>query len=198
MHMTIPAGTTMERYGEALPALLDWLQANQIEVSYVSGAEPLEITGERIEWFDRRFAAVSGRSFVPVTVPMPEDLLGYLAARFGCVYGEGDVRPDNSAHRLPPDDEAASLDDIAPLIDQLRAARSDAKAVKEREDEAKLEILARLKATNREYGTVAGQRVVHAKSVTSNTFQTVAFRQAHPELAAEFTQPKTSIRLEIV
>lgn len=195
MILVIPASTPMDRFGEALPALSWWLQSNNVEPANVSGLHELSITTDQISGSDR---LTGDKFFVSVGVPMPADLLGYLAARFGASYGEGDVVPDNAFQRLQPDSDAASLDDIAPLIDQLRAARADAKAAKEREDEAKLEILARLKATGREYGTVAGQRVVHAKPVTSNTFQTVKFRAAHPDLAAEFTEAKTSIRLEIV
>lgn len=195
MILVIPPNTTMDRFGDALPALSAWLDQNGVTPGYVSGLHELSITTDQIAGSYRE---TGEKFFQPVTVPMPLDLLGYLTARFGGSYGPGDVVPDNSAHRLQPDEETAPLDDIAPLVDQLRAARADAKAAKEREDEAKAEILARLKATNREYGTVAGQRVVHAKTVVSNNFQTVKFRAAHPDLAAEFTEPKTSIRLEIV
>lgn len=195
MILVIPANTTMDRFGEALPTLSQWLAENGVMPGNVSGLHELAITTDQIAGSDR---VTGDKFFAPVTVPMPQDLLGYLTARFGGSYGPGDVVPDNAAHRLQPDDEAAPLDDIAVMVDRLRQARLDAKAAKEREDEAKAEILARLKATGREYGTVAGQRVVHAKEVTSNTFQTVKFRAAHPDLAAEFTEPKISIRLEIV
>lgn len=196
MILVIPANTTMDRFGDALPTLSSWLDANGVDPATVSGLHDLNIESHKISGHSR----TTGQRFeAPVVEPMWQDLLGYLAARFGCVYGGGEVAPMIAREdRLQPDEEAAPLDDIAPLIDQLRQARADSKAAKEREDEAKAEILARLKQTGREYGTVAGQRVVHAKSVTSNTFQTVRFRAAHPDLAAEFTEPKTSIRLEIV
>lgn len=201
MYLMIPANTPMERFGDALPALSDWLRANDVDPANVSGLHPLAIETHKISGHDR----VTGARFEAKTqMPMPVELVGYLATRFGAVYDSGDPIPDNASFRLQvngvpaTDEETAPLDDIAPLVDQLRAARADGKAAKEREDEAKAEILARLKATNREYGTVAGQRVVHAKTVVSNNFQTVKFRAAHPELAAEFTEPKTSVRLEIV
>lgn len=195
MILVIPANTTMDRFGEALPALSAWLKDNNVWPANVSGLHELSFTTDQIAGSDR---LTGDKFFAPIIAPMPEELLGYLAARFGASYGEGDVVPDNADQRLSPDGETASLDDVAQLIDQLRQARADSKAAKEREDEAKLEIMARLKSTGKEYGSVNGQRVVHAKTVKSNTFQTVKFRSVHPELAAEFTEEKTSIRLEIV
>lgn len=203
MILVIPANTPAEKFGNGFHPLMNWLRQNAVDPYRVSGKHSLEIRGDNVE--GHYFSGLSPTDnatytpfTAPIVAPMAPELSGYLAARFGASWDGADAIPDNSAHRLQPDEEAAPLDDIAPLIDQLRQARADSKAAKEREDEAKAEILARLKQTGREYGTVAGQRVVHAKSVTSNTFQTVKFRAAHPDLAAEFTEPKTSIRLEIV
>lgn len=195
MHMTIPAGTTMEQFGDALPALSAWLQKSGIPPADVSGFYDLTITSDQVTYFER-----SSEDFRAVNLgtPMPEDLLGYLAARFGCVYGEGDVRPDNSAHRLTGDDEAAPLDDMAQWVTALATARREEKAAKERTEEARDQILARLKATGKEYGTVDGARVVHAKKIESSRFQTAQLRKDLPEIADKYTAVSVSTRLEIL
>lgn len=197
MILVIPANTDFRDFAE-FHRLADWLAANGVDITHIDGSRPVTIRTDRIEW-SRPLDGFGAPASMPVVVPIPDGLMTALATRFGASYTEGDVLPAITPdQRLSPDEETAPLDDIAVMIDRLRQARADSKAAKEREDEAKAEILARLKATGREYGSVNGQRVVHAKPVTSNTFQTVKFRSAHPELAAEFTEAKTSIRLEIV
>lgn len=195
MILVIPANTTMDRFGEALPTLSAWLDANGVLPGNVSGMHELSITTDQIAG---SYRTTGEKFFISIGVPMPGDLLGYLAARFGCVYGEGDVRPDNSAHRLTGDDEAAPLDDMAQWVTALATARREEKAAKERTEEARDQILARLKATGKEYGTVDGARVVHAKKIESSRFQTAQLRKDLPEIADKYTAVSVSTRLEIL
>jgi hypothetical protein len=195
MMLVIPANTTMDRFGEALPALSSWLDANGVDPANVSGLRELSITTDQVAG---SYRTTDEKFFISIGVPMPEDLLGYLAARFGCVYGEGEVAPDNAFQRLTGDDEAASLDDMAQWVTALATARREEKSAKERAEEARDQILARLKATGKEYGTVGGNRVVHAKKIESSRFKTTAFREEHPALAELYTSVSVSTRLEIL
>lgn len=162
-----------------------WLLANQVNPQQIDGTKHITVTSMLVSGW----TVLSTTFEQPVTVPMPEDLKGALFAAYGGEYGGGTVGPSE-------DPEATSLDDMAHLVKQLQDARADAKAAKEREEEARDQILARLRERGGEYGTIAGQRVIHAKTIISNRFMTVQFKKDHPDLADQYTSPSPSIRLE--
>ena len=93
---------------------------------------------------------------------------------------------------------ATPLDDLKEWIEQLDAARAEEKAAKERAEEARDQILSRMINEGYKLGTIDGRPAVQWVPVTSQRFQTKKFQAAHPELAAEFTEPSTSNRLEIL
>lgn len=98
---------------------------------------------------------------------------------------------DSIVHSLP-------IDDLASLVDQLRTARDEERAAKERAEEARDQILSRMINEGYKIGTVNGRPAVQWVPVTSNRFQTRKFQAAHPDLAAEYTEPSTSNRLEVL
>jgi hypothetical protein len=161
MRIIIPAGTPMDRFGDTFGPLMEWFQSNGLDPAKISGAYPLELTNNAI-------SGVVLESTQPfeyaVTVPMSEPLMGGLSGRFGGVFEGGDVRPTET-YRMPVDEEAASLDDIAHMHVALRQARDAAAAAKEEADEIRDQILARLRATGKTFGSVNGARVVEMKTI---------------------------------
>lgn len=152
-----------------------WLQANQVNPQQINGSENITVTSVMISG-----TTVMSTTFaMDVTVPMPADLAQVLES----VYH-------------PSESDVVAMDDMAHLVKQLQDARAEGKAAKEKEDEARDQILARLRERGGEYGTVAGQRVIRAKEVISNRFLTVQFKKDHPEMAEQYTSPSTSVRLE--
>jgi len=107
------------------------------------------------------------------------------------VCGQCDEAEQSVVHSLP-------IDDIASLVDQLRTARDEERAAKERAEEARDQILSRMINEGYKIGTVNGRPAVQWVPVTSNRFQTKKFQAAHPDLAAEYTEPSTSNRLEVL
>jgi hypothetical protein len=194
MHITIPTGTTADDIHSALgdqygPFLL-WLSYNGIQPDNIATGYPIEFTDQTVSLavIFPRFS----RWDYPVTAPMPHEIQALLAERFGGVW-ENEPAPDR-----PTDDEAVSLDEMSHLIEQLAQARADEKAAKERAEEAKTQILARIRESGKEFGTVRGQRVVQAKTIEKTQFQTVKFRAEHPDLAGQFTTTRTETRLELL
>ncbi|HEX2642612.1 MAG TPA: hypothetical protein VHU81_06450 [Thermoanaerobaculia bacterium] len=201
MHITIPADTTAEDFQSALGGwyvpFLDWIRANSIAPESISPGFPIEITDQSLAlaWMTGELnggVPVRSHGTVPVTVPMPHEIQALLAERFGGVW-ENEPAPDR-----PSDDEAVSLDEMSHLIEQLARARADEKAARERAEEAKTQILARIRESGKEFGTVRGQRVVQAKTIEKSQFQTVKFRAEHPDLAGQFTTTRTETRLELL
>jgi hypothetical protein len=196
MHITIPAGTTMERFGASLAPLSAWLTANGVDPAKVAGDIPLELTGTHISAGIRPWPDLPVDQVIsPIKVPMPQELLNLIASIFGGVFEGSDPRP---VRDVPEPVKEASLDDISAWIEQLEEARMTEKAAKERAEEARTAIVARLREAGAEYGTVNGQRVVKAKTIESSRFKTAEFRKAHPQLADEYTSVSTSVRLEII
>jgi hypothetical protein len=196
MHITIPAGTTMERFGASLLPLTSWLEANSLRPATIAGDMPLELTESHISAAVREVpGGPVGQVIAPVRVPMSQELLNLLAPIFGGVFEGDDPRPERD---VPEPMKEAALDDISAWVEQLEEARLTEKAAKERAEEARTAIVARLREAGAEYGTVNGQRVVKAKTIESSRFKTAEFRKAHPQLADEYTSTSTSVRLEII
>lgn len=153
-----------------------WLADNGVGAQSIDGTKHITVTSVLISG-----TTVLQTTFAqPVVKPMPADLAQTL----------------ESIYHPAEDPEATSLDDMAHLVKQLQDARAEGKAAKEKEDEARDQILARLRERGGEYGTVAGQRVIRAKEVISNRFLTVQFKKDHPEMAQQYTGESKSIRLE--
>jgi hypothetical protein len=90
------------------------------------------------------------------------------------------------------------VDDLKEWVEQLATARAEEKAAKERAEEARDQILSRMINEGYKVGTINGRPAVQWVPVTSNRFQTAKFKAAHPEMAAEFTEPSVSNRLEVL
>lgn len=174
MHITIPAAA-----GSGLPpAFFDWLIANGVDVPQVNGSAPVHI-------YDQTIAGITvfGSEFqVAITVPLDDYLAGWLLEHFG----EHDP------------DESVPLDDMSALYKQLGEAREAARQAKERADEARDQILARLRQMGATVGTIDGRPAVERKIVESSRVDTTKLRREQPDIAAIYTTTSTSERLEIL
>ncbi len=174
MMITIPAATV-----GLPPAFFDWLTANGVDVPGVSAAQPFHIDSGRDLLFG---TTVIGTGFeLPITVPLDDYLAGWLLEQFG-----------------EHDTDVSVLDDMSSLIEQLRSAREDEKNAKARAEEARDQILSRLRIEGSSVGTVDGRPAVERKIVESKRFDTTRFRREQPETAAIYTTVSTSERLELL
>lgn len=174
MMITIPPATV-----GLPPAFFDWLTANGVDVPQVSAANPFHIdTGAELMSGTTVFLT---EFLTPIMVPLDDYLAGWLLEQ----YGEHD--PGTSV-----------LDDMSSLVEQLRSAREDEKNAKARAEEARDQILARLRIEGSSVGTVDGRPAVERKIVESKRFDTMRFRREQPETAAIYTSISTSERLELL
>lgn len=172
MNITIPPNC------RSFPAdFFAWLLANQVDPTNVDDTQPVLVTDSEISGTTLFATAFQ----LPVTVPMPEALAEEMSALFPG-YGE----------------RIAVLDDMAQLVEQLRQARDEQSKAKDRADEARAQILARLHIEGASVGTVAGRRAVEWKSVTKSQFQTARFRADHKDLADKYTVERVENRLELL
>lgn len=98
------------------------------------------------------------------------------------------------ARKTPVDPDAAEVPSSA--VGKLATARAQIKQWKEIEDAARAEILDALNGKSK--GTENGKTVVVVKEVKSNRIDTTALREDNPEIAALYTKPSVSTRVEIV
>lgn len=182
MQFTIPANCPEAVWGNLFWPFCNWLRANGVDPEYIDGTQLLTVTSALISGTQRGF----GVPFqVDVTVPMPDMLGPELEAIFFT---------DTST----TDDEAASLDDMAQWVSQLAKARKAAADAKKMADEARDQILGRLRQLDKPYGSVAGQRVVFAKSVPKSYFDKAACAAENPDIVAKYTEERSETRLEIL
>lgn len=90
----------------------------------------------------------------------------------------------------------ASLDSLSDWVERYRRAKEAEKIGKEAAEEARGVIASYLDEREAEYGTVDGKPAIRWRQVTSQRFATARFRHEHPELADEFTESSTSMRME--
>lgn len=173
--ITIPANSDL---GDALVPLLSWLSSNAVDPRRIDARLPVTITDSEIS-----ATTEYGMINAPVRIPMPEILLGLLT-ELGWV--EGAVS------------DTVDLSLMAVLVQQLAEARIAKKAATEREEEARDQILSLMSQHNAKYGNVNGRPAVRRNVIEKSQFQTVKFRNAHPELASEFTTMRTETRLELL
>jgi hypothetical protein len=174
MMITIPAG----RSQECPSALYDWLIANGVVVPQVSDEHPFMITDEYVSGM-----TVFASGFqVPVQIPMTDYLAGWLLEHFG----------ETEAS------DVTSLDDMATLYQQLGEARQAERDAKARAEEARDQILARLRQQQAMIGTIDGRPAVQRKVVQSSRVDTTKLRREQPDIAAIYTTTSTSERLEIL
>lgn len=176
MTITIPANSDL---GAAFVPIFQWLSANAVDPTDIDATNPVMIT-------DSEISAVTkyGRITAPVRTPMPGDLVDLLIAA-----------------GWPPVAEPLDTVDLSPmavLVQQLAEARAAKKAATEREEEARDQILSLMSQHNAKYGNVNGRPAVRRNVIEKSQFQTVKFRNAHPELASEFTTMRTETRLELL
>jgi hypothetical protein len=171
MNITIPPNC------RSFPAsFFPWLIANQVVPQQVDDSKPVHITDSEIVG-----VTVLQNTFrVPIVVPLTDQ----LAADLDQFFGEGA--------------SVTVLDDLAQLVNQLREARDEMAKAKDRADEARAQILARLHITGASVGTVHGRPAVEWKTVTKSQFQTAKFRADHKDLADEYTTTREENRLELL
>lgn len=182
MQFTIPANTPAATYGNDFEPFCQWLALNGVDPAYIDGTQLLTVTDALISGTQRGF----GVPFqVDVTAPM-SPAMG--ASLMGIFFSDTSTT----------DDEAASLDDMAQWVSQLAKARKAAADAKKMADEARDQILGRLKQLNKPYGAIAGQRVVFAKSVPKSYFDKAACAAENPDIVAKYTEERLETRLEIL
>lgn len=186
MQFTIPAQTPAQTYGDLFNPFCDWLRANQIDPEYVDGSQLLTVTSGMISGTMHGFGPFSRM----VTTPMPE----LLAAGLESVFFAGNGHPSTQGQ----DADSAPMDDMAQLIKQLAEGRAKAAEGKKQADEARDQILARLRQSGKEYGSVAGQRVLHAKTLDKRVWNGTRFKADHPEMVEAYTDLRKETRLEIL
>lgn len=94
--------------------------------------------------------------------------------------------------------KTAELDSIADWVASYRKAKELEKVAKEKAEEARSIIAAKLDETEAEFGTVDDEPVVRWRSVSSTRLDTRKFREQYPDLAEEFSVTKPSMRMEIL
>lgn len=172
MQITIPAATV-----GIPPAFFEWIKANGPYPEGISAANPFYITDEQIAG-----TTVFGTGFeYPIVVPLDDYLAGWLLETFG-----------------PATEPTTNLDDMAALVVQLEEARQAAKNATEKANEARDQILARLRMEGSSIGTVAGRPAVEVKVVESKRLDTARLRREQPDIADIYTSVSTSERLEIL
>lgn len=175
MQITIPAATV-----GIPPAFFGWLAKNGIQAEGISAASPLYVADDQIAG-----TTVFGTGFeYPIVVPLDDYLSGWLLETFG---------EDPRSAPGP-----ANLDDMQLLIDQLGSAREAVRAATEQANEARDQILARLRMEGSSIGTVAGRPAVEVKVVESKRLDTARLRREQPDIADIYTSVSTSERLEIL
>lgn len=178
MHVTIPAGQA----STCPAALFDWLTANGVIVPQVSNQHPFYIIDQLIMG-----VTVLGTEIeIPITVPMDDYLAGWMMEHFA-----------QDLTRIGTD-ETLPIDDMSALYQQLGEAREAARQAKERADEARDQILARLRQMGATVGTIDGRPAVERKIVESSRVDTTKLRREQPDIAAIYTTTSTSERLEIL
>lgn len=172
MMITIPAATP-----DLPPVFFHWLAVNGVEVPQVSGATPVYINDQTIGGH-----TVLGSEFTrAIVVPLDDYLSGYLLNRFG-----------------EHDAGTSVLDDMASLVQQLAEARQAEKDAKARAEEARDQILSRLRIEGSSVGTVGGRPAVQLKVVESKRLDTARLRREQPDIADIYTSVSTSERLELL
>lgn len=83
-------------------------------------------------------------------------------------------------------EQVVQLDSLKDKFSQLRHVRSELASYKELEDKLKAEICEAM--GDADTATISGRTVATWKSQTRETFDSKAFRIAHPELATQFTK----------
>lgn len=174
MQITIPAGEA----GTCPDALFVWLNTNGVVVPQVSNEHPFHIYDETIAGM-----TVFGSEFqMPITIPMTDYLAGWLLENFGDRPGE----------------EIMPINDMAGLVAKLESARQAARDATEQANEARDQILARLRQQGAMVGTIDGRPAVERKIVSSSRVDTTKLRREQPDIAAIYTTTSTSERLEIL
>lgn len=112
--------------------------------------------------------------------------------------------PADLAVKPAPEDVDVSIDDLDDWYAVLVQAKLAQRKAKETEDEAREIIVKALEAQHgpptdgKVYGTIGGRRVLRYAHLTSQRFDTRAFRAAHPDLAEQFTRESEYERLDIL
>lgn len=172
MQITIPAATI-----DLPPVFFSWLQANGVDPQGVSAVSPFHITDT--ELMGTTVFATQIRE--PITVPLDDYLSGWLLNRFG-----------------EHDAGTSVLDDMASLVQQLADARQAEKDAKARAEEARDQILSRLRIEGSSVGTVNGRPAVQLKVVESKRLDTARLRREQPDIADIYTSVSTSEKLELL
>lgn len=195
MQITIPPNTDLTDKPFA-PALFTWLEANGISTATVNGLQPVIIADDEIVYATLN---ESGPTNQPITVPMDDYLSSALINEFAIAVAAGRRMTDAEVEQaLGGPSGSTDLDDMAQLVTQLTDARTREKDAKAEAEEARDQILARMRERNAKIGNVGGRPAVLVKTITSTRFKTVDFRKNYPDLADQYTGTSESTRLEIL
>jgi hypothetical protein len=106
---------------------------------------------------------------------------------------------ENTTEAPAPKPGSATVDagPISDWIDTLAKARHAKKIATEREAEARDAILSYLDAHGARFGTINGVPRVDANPSSQTRFATAKFRDAYPDLAAEFSVSTPITKLEL-
>ncbi len=171
--------------------LCSWLGLSGIDPAQIDGSKPIFIGGGMIT-----ASTLTGALQGPIQVGMPVELYNWMSAH--------GMETDNLVHPsvmdlvTPEGPVTLDLSDMSSLVEQLRAGREKEREGKAEAEEARDQILARLRTESADIGTVGGAPAVRWKVITKKQFETTRFRAAHPDLAAEFTGERQENRLELL
>ena len=101
---------------------------------------------------------------------------------------------------VPAPEPRGATVDAAPIsewIDLLAKARHAKKIAAEREEEARSAILSFLESHGARFGTINGVPRVDANPSSQTRFSTAKFRDAYPDLAAEYSTSVPITKLEL-
>jgi hypothetical protein len=102
-----------------------------------------------------------------------------------------------------PVDEATELatvamDEFKSLVDQLAEARQAEKDAKDRAQEARDQIIAFLRDSKADIGTIAGRPAVEWKQLAPRKFKTGKFAVDHPDLYEQYREESPESRLDLL
>jgi hypothetical protein len=181
MQFTIPANCPESVWGDMFWPFCNWLQANGVDPAYIDGTQLLTVTDVLISGTAKPFGPFQVDVTAPMSPAMGASLMGIFFS-------------DTST----TDAEAVPMDDMAHLYQQLATARRAAADAKKSADEARDQILARLRESGKEYGAIAGQRVLYAKVIPKSYFNKAECAADNPGLIEKYTTERTETRLEIL
>lgn len=187
--------------GLEIKTAYDWRSWDEIPAHYQCQAQwQMHVDDLERVWF----ATLHGRRLETYVLERDQhdiDLLVAEATEFWNEHVVAGVPPDvdgsdatldalKAVYPQHVDDKAVDLDpDTAACVDLLKAAKVDKAVAEQRENEAKAQLQAAL--GDAEAGLVGGERVVSWRTQSARRLDGKALREAHPDIAKQFTNETT-------